>query len=432
VLTEFELRSTSYDDDGTIADWRWEFEGGSVGTGPTMTHRFPDDVNYTVTLRILDDDGAEGTVNHTIRVENIQPRVSFNASPKQVLTLEPVHFDARNTSDPDDEGGALSYIWDFGDGGSQTGGSTADHIYEDDGIYVVSLTVVDDDKAANESTAVIGVLNRPPTADLTVSPSNGTVLTMFTFKASAADPDGKVVAYEWSMDGQKNSATKAEVSYLFPTNGRHVVNLTVRDDDGGHVTVSKELVLENLAPTMELTEYKTELLTGREVRFEVEGKDADGTVVLYRWDFNGDGKFDKEGPRPSIKHAFTKPGKYTMIVEAVDNEGKTTTRTLDVEVDQDYTQMGMMAGAVVAIVVVSLVALLVLLRRRKNKAQSAPQPPPPPQMAQGPQISGEAAPPPGQYVPPEGQGQTPYPQPPPPQWDQGQSMPGDGPQYPPR
>ncbi len=60
---------------------------------------------------------------------------------------EPVIFDASLSSDADGE--IVRYIWDFGDGETAEG-VIIEHKYEQEGAYIVKLTVVDNDALAND------------------------------------------------------------------------------------------------------------------------------------------------------------------------------------------------------------------------------------------------------------------------------------------
>ena len=50
----------SSDEDGEIVEFQWDFGDGGTAEGPTVTHVFPDDGIFTVTLRVLDDGGSSG------------------------------------------------------------------------------------------------------------------------------------------------------------------------------------------------------------------------------------------------------------------------------------------------------------------------------------------------------------------------------------
>jgi subtilisin family serine protease len=56
----------------------------------------------------------------------------------------------------DTDGSIASYLWDFGDGGTASGRSAA-HEYATEGVYTVTLTVIDDDGASDVTTVDIEV-----------------------------------------------------------------------------------------------------------------------------------------------------------------------------------------------------------------------------------------------------------------------------------
>lgn len=69
--------SGSYDPDGTVVSYEWNFGDGSFGTGASVSHTFNNPGAYTVVLIITDNKGATGT-----------DTVTINASqPATILTL---------------------------------------------------------------------------------------------------------------------------------------------------------------------------------------------------------------------------------------------------------------------------------------------------------------------------------------------------------
>ena len=54
--------SDSYDPDGTIVAYDWDFGDGSIGSGATPTHTYTVDGIYNVTLTVTDDMGANDSV----------------------------------------------------------------------------------------------------------------------------------------------------------------------------------------------------------------------------------------------------------------------------------------------------------------------------------------------------------------------------------
>ena len=62
----------SYDEDGEIVEWIWSFGDGVTGTDPVVHHVYlkagSQGLLRTVTLTVIDNDGASNTAQKTIRV----------------------------------------------------------------------------------------------------------------------------------------------------------------------------------------------------------------------------------------------------------------------------------------------------------------------------------------------------------------------------
>ena len=81
--------SSSYDPDGTIELYEWEFdasdglwwETGTApdATGPTPTHIYGDDGTFMATLRVIDNDNLSATDICNITVLNVDPSVASSS-----------------------------------------------------------------------------------------------------------------------------------------------------------------------------------------------------------------------------------------------------------------------------------------------------------------------------------------------------------------
>ena len=58
-----------------------------------------------------------------------------------------------------------------------------------------------------------------------------------------------------------------------------------------------------------------------EVTFTCQAHDPDGSITSYRWDFDGDGTFDKETTTGTVTHTYTKAGVYNATVTVFDDKG---------------------------------------------------------------------------------------------------------------
>jgi PKD repeat protein len=148
---------TAHDPDGTIARYKWDFDGdGNVDqttTTGTTIYTYDNAGIYQARVTVVDNNGATAISDHlTISVqlsENQLPVIdSFVANPTSAEVGEEVTFTC-TAYDPDGDI-LLTYEWDFdGDGNVDqiTSDSTVIHTYNTSSTYNAGVTVVDNDGA---------------------------------------------------------------------------------------------------------------------------------------------------------------------------------------------------------------------------------------------------------------------------------------------
>ncbi len=99
--------SGSYDPDGTIVSYQWDFGDGSTATGITPTHTYGDSGVYTVTLAVTDDDGLTSPATASVTVvDTIAPEVMMLNPPSGWALQDEGAFRARAT----DAGAGVDYV----------------------------------------------------------------------------------------------------------------------------------------------------------------------------------------------------------------------------------------------------------------------------------------------------------------------------------
>jgi len=157
--------SGSYDTDGTIEFYRWNFGDDTseiLSICPTHTYyknSVPASGTVFVALTVIDNDGAsdmdkfEVIIGGDTSYSNQAPKAEivgpFTGKKGKVIT-----FDASDSEDID--GTIESYIWDFDDG-SNDSGERINHTYQKTGTYTISLTVTDDDGASHTTTKTVKI-----------------------------------------------------------------------------------------------------------------------------------------------------------------------------------------------------------------------------------------------------------------------------------
>ncbi|MCO6043307.1 PKD domain-containing protein [Aeoliella sp. ICT_H6.2] len=155
--------SASFDYDGTLVSYLWDTDNDGVfdnGTEPTLDFIATKDGNYTVGLKVIDDQDGEDVDYATVAVTNVAPTADAGG-PYTVTLGESVQLDATGSTDPGHD--ISSYAWDLdGDGDHDDAtGSTYEFTPTSSGILNVSVRVTDDDEASNESSASIDVTLDP-------------------------------------------------------------------------------------------------------------------------------------------------------------------------------------------------------------------------------------------------------------------------------
>lgn len=148
--------SGSFDQDGTIATYAWNFGDGATDSGASVSHTYSGAGNYTATLTVTDNTGLTGSdaVAVTVTAPNASPVAVMTAAPTNGTAALTVAFDGSGSSDPD--GSIVSYSWNFGDGASGSGSSVS-HTYSSAGTYTAVLTVTDNLGATNTASKTITV-----------------------------------------------------------------------------------------------------------------------------------------------------------------------------------------------------------------------------------------------------------------------------------
>ncbi|MBC7081612.1 MAG: PKD domain-containing protein [Thermoplasmatales archaeon] len=154
--------SKSYDLDGYIVNYTWQFGDGSVGYGKEVIHAYNSKGNYTVNLTVLDNDGGEKKITKPIIVSEVganPPSASFTIK-ERAGKGEVVIIDASDSYDID--GYIVNYTWYFGDGtNATTTQPIISHTWYKDGEYNVTL-IVEDDEGYKSSYSRVIIIGGPP------------------------------------------------------------------------------------------------------------------------------------------------------------------------------------------------------------------------------------------------------------------------------
>ncbi|MFV1998173.1 MAG: choice-of-anchor V domain-containing protein [Acidiferrobacterales bacterium] len=155
--------SASFDPDGTINLYGWNFSDGSTATGAQTTKTFTTTGTYTATLVVTDSDSLTNSTFRDITVGGVMVPVANPGGPYTGTGGQAVSFDASQSTHVDP---IKKYIWDFGDGTAVVQGvvPAISHTYNQPGAYTVTLAVQDANVITGvaSTTVVIDAVTPPP------------------------------------------------------------------------------------------------------------------------------------------------------------------------------------------------------------------------------------------------------------------------------
>jgi PKD repeat protein len=156
----------SFDADGAIASFEWDFGDGATAVGSQPQHVYTVPGDYLVTLTVTDANGVTATDSLQADVILSQRRPVANASGPYLGFASTssdwyVLLDARGSSDPN--GDPLTYRWDFGDASPirTTSAGFADHVYAATGVYTMTVVVNDGIEDSAPATARVEIVQVP-------------------------------------------------------------------------------------------------------------------------------------------------------------------------------------------------------------------------------------------------------------------------------
>jgi len=258
--------SDSYDPDGEIVSYEWDFGDGTVVSGASVDHTYQDDGVFFLELTVTDDMGATDTLSHVYHVFNLPPETT-------VVVDEPVYEATRfyiYATDSWDEGpvdnaSRFIYQYDCADGrgfGGRTYYTDWRCTLDDSGPVLVTVRIFDKDDGYRDYHKYFHVLNLPPwgyfAVERTVAEGQSFPLSILNARdASQADIEaGLGYAFDCG-DGLSEFSTSSSV--VCPGRDAGVVWVTgvVRDKDGGERAYNASVTV--LAPAEVVAETSDDL-----------------------------------------------------------------------------------------------------------------------------------------------------------------------------
>lgn len=212
----------------------------------TLQHAYSSYGTFTVKACIRDDDGGQGCAQVLVEYLANRPPVANAGGPYWVREGQTIRLDASNSYDPDGDR-HLVYEWDLdGDGDFSDGSGKRVAFYgEDDAVQTIWLKVTDSKGASSVASTTVTIANARPYIVRhyinRFTRVGAPIYPWVDFRDSGLFDTFSAV-WNWG-DGTQTEAEMIDYSafgeHTYARPGRYKITVTIYDDDGGSVTLTR-------------------------------------------------------------------------------------------------------------------------------------------------------------------------------------------------
>jgi len=286
----------------TITSWEWDFGDGNTSTMQNPVNSYNTSGVYSVKLIVVGPGGSD-TITKTdyITINYHAPTCDFIADVTSGVAPLTVNFTDLSVDSVD------TWSWDFGNGDVSTD-QNPQYIYNDPGLYTVSLTVTG--PGGNDThikTDYITVNYPAPTAGFNGYPTVGTPPLNVVFTDMSSD---SVNTWTWNF-GDGGTSVIQNPAYQYVNSGTYTVSLTVTGPGGSDAEVKTDYIyVSNLPPPV--ADFSGNPLSGFFPLLVNFTDLTSGTVSQWTWHF-GDGV---TSAMQNPGHTYLNSGNYTVSLKS--------------------------------------------------------------------------------------------------------------------
>lgn len=315
-----------------------------------MSKAFSEDGIYNVTVKAVDAAGNTDTKTISFTIDRTAPVISMTGVKEGAYSSNPVtvtfqsvesFFDTNNvkiTVERKIEGSTYERTLTFNNTGKT---SNLANTFTEDGDYTITMTAVD--RAGNEATpqtlsftvdctapsvTLTGtkdyfVTNQPVTLDFLVKEAYFET-NQVQIRGSRRLANGKTEAI--NISGWSNTGISSSLSNEFTEDGYYTITISATDKAGNNKQQTIHFTIDTEAPVIgDLSQYDGKYLSSFELKESLEDLISELSVPTVKMTLNGEA-YDG--------HEITEDGKYTLVIEVVDEVGLSSTKSVEFVIDK--------------------------------------------------------------------------------------------------
>ncbi|UCD12945.1 MAG: PKD domain-containing protein, partial [Thermoplasmatales archaeon] len=339
--------SRSYDYDGTIVSYEWDFDDNATGTGLLINHTYSEDGIYNVTLTVTDDDNKNDSTVKMVIVDSIPPEITDN-TPSVGYTGDPFTFNATVTDNVQvyeviaayryENGPVLNIDLNNTDGDYWEATIIIERTLEKIYYQIFAWDFSDNENHTDLKNITIMDNDLPEITDVIADPEVQMIDGYVNISAVVTDNiavDEVYLYIRYPDSSVKNfSITGNKIGDMYYSNraydqaGVHTFHIWA-SDTSGNSNISEDNTFEivlGVPPEIPQIRGPTEVKKDTPNPYEFSSTDPDGDDVYYWIEWGDDDTEEWIGPYGSgevitVNHTWSEKGDYEIRAKAKDTKG---------------------------------------------------------------------------------------------------------------
>ncbi|MBL7691587.1 MAG: PKD domain-containing protein [Flavipsychrobacter sp.] len=290
---------------GGIVYSHWDFGDGDTSNITSPVHSYSASGTYTVKLTVYDSHGCTDVVTVTGLITVADPDAGFTMS-DSVSVCPPLFVSFTNTTT-----GAVSYEWDFGDGGTSLVLSPS-NMYIASGLYPVRLIATNGYGCKDTVIHPVNIFGYA--GAFSYSPTQGCAPLSVHFSATLSNVP--FITWDFS-DGVTTSLTYTDTTvHIYTTPGAYVPKLILSDNTGCQTSSTGLDTIKVNAVYPKMSTNPSPVCIGIPFTMVDSSTSFWDTIRTWEWTYDGN-----TSTLSSPSHILNTPGTYPITLKVTDGWG---------------------------------------------------------------------------------------------------------------